>query len=218
MVFASSTLVTWSTDVIDAIGAVGVALLIALESIFPPIPSEVVLLLSGFLVSDGRFGFVPAVIAATIGSVFGALVLYTVGAVVGEDRMERLLTVVGKPLGFKRRDIDRANHWFERHGSAVIFFGRLVPLVRSVVSLPAGADRMPVGRFVLLTAAGSLIWNSIWIGVGTALGNEWQKAEAWTGYFDYVAIAGVVGFLVWALVRRQRQRRSAADATAESAT
>jgi membrane protein DedA with SNARE-associated domain len=205
-VVLASAVVDWSTDVIDAIGSIGVAFLIALESVFPPIPSEAVLLLSGFLVSDGRFSYGTAVAAATVGSVAGALLLYTVGAIVGEDRMERLLTVVGKPLGFKRRDIDRANAWFERHGALVVLFGRMVPLVRSLVSLPAGADRMSLGLFLVLTTIGSACWNAIWIGIGWELGAQWERAERWTGALDYVIVAGVVGFLAWALIRRRRQR------------
>jgi membrane protein DedA with SNARE-associated domain len=210
MVLASS-LVTFATDVIDAIGVIGVAFLIAIESVFPPIPSEVVLLLSGFLASDGRFHFAVALTAATIGSVVGAWVLYAVGAFVGEDRMESLLTKVGKPLGFRRKDIDRANEWFERHGSAVVFFGRLVPLVRSLVSLPAGADRMSPVRFTLLTLAGSLLWNTVWLSVGFALGDQWERAEAWSGWFDYVAYAAIAGTFVWIVLRRFRRRGELAD-------
>jgi membrane protein DedA with SNARE-associated domain len=201
-----STLVTFATDVIDAIGVVGVALLIAVESVFPPIPSELVLLLSGFLASDGRFSYPVALAAATVGSVTGAWVLYAIGAFVGEDRMESLLTRVGKPLGFRRKDIDRANDWFERHGSAVVFFGRLVPLVRSLVSLPAGADRMSPARFTLLTGAGSLIWNTVWLSIGFALGDQWEKAERWTGYLDLVAYSALAVGFVWLVVRKRRQR------------
>lgn len=206
MVLASA-LVDRATDLIDAIGLLGVALLIAAESVVPPIPSELVLLLTGFNVSSGTFGPVSALVAATVGSVFGALVLYAVGAGVGEERMERLLALVGRPLGVTRRDVDRANAWFERHGDRIVLIGRCIPVVRSLVSLPAGADRMPLGKFLAYTTIGSALWNALWIGVGWALGDRWEEAERWTGYLDGLAlVAVVVGVL--ALVVRKRRLRS----------
>ena len=201
-------MIDWAAELIDTIGLIGVAVLIALESIVPPIPSELVLLLSGFNVSEGRFGFVAAVIAATIGSLVGALALYGVGALVSEERLERLLTKVGRFVGLRRDDIDRGFRWFERHGRAVVFFGRLIPLVRSVVSLPAGADRMPLRTFVPYTLAGSLLWNTIWIAVGRALGENWRKAERWGEVIELAAIALMVVVLVVLVVRSRRARRS----------
>lgn len=202
----ASALVDRATDVIESIGLAGVAGLIALESVFPPIPSEVVLLLSGFQVSTGEFGFVAAVVAATIGSLVGALILYGVGALVGEERLEWLLAKLGKPLGFKRADIDRAEAWWLRHGDRVVLFGRMVPLVRSLVSIPAGSNRMPLGRFCLYTTIGSAIWNVVWIAIGNALGDQWEKAERFTGYLDAVVIAGIVGGIIWLVIRKRRQR------------
>lgn len=199
-------MIDWATDFIDAIGLVGVALLVALENIFPPIPSELVLLLTGFNVSQARFGYVGAVIFATIGSVVGAWVLYAVGRVLNEDRFERLLAWAGKFLGFKRKDIDKGFDWFERHGGLVVFFGRLVPIVRSVVSVPAGADKMPIVRFSLLTAAGSLVWNAIWVAVGWGLGDQWEKAGVWGDRLQYVTVAAGAVVLVWLVVRTRRNR------------
>ncbi len=200
----ATSIVQRATDVIDSIGLAGVALLIAAESIFPPIPSEVILLLTGFQVSQQRFNFVAAVLAATVGSVAGALVLYVLGRTLGEERLERLLTKVGKPLGFKRSDIDRADAWFVKYGDWVVLFGRLVPLVRSVVSIPAGANRMSAPRFVLFTALGSLIWNSVWIGIGFALEDQWEKAEKYSGYFQYAVIVLGVLFLVRLVAKKRR--------------
>lgn len=199
-------MIDWATDFIDAIGLVGVALLVALENIFPPIPSELVLLLTGFNVSQSRFGYVGAVAFATIGSVAGAWVLYGVGRVLNEDRFERLLAWAGRFLGFKRKDIDKGFDWFERHGGAVVFFGRLVPIVRSVVSVPAGADKMPIMRFSLLTAAGSLVWNSIWVAIGWGLGDQWKKAGVWGDRLQYVTIVAGAVVLVWLVVRARRNR------------
>jgi len=200
-------MIDWAANLIDTIGLVGVAVLIALESIVPPIPSELVLLLSGFNVSEGRFGFVTAIVAATVGSVAGALALYGVGAWVSEDRLERFLATIGRFVGLRRDDIDRGFRWFERHGKAVVFFGRLIPLVRSVVSLPAGADRMPLRTFVPYTLAGSLLWNTIWITVGRELGANWRKAERWGEVIELAAIVVLVVALVVLVVRSRRARQ-----------
>jgi membrane protein DedA with SNARE-associated domain len=200
-----ANIVDWAADVIDAVGPVGVTGLIALESIFPPIPSEAILLLEGFLVGQSKLSWFSAIVASTIGSVIGAWFLYGVGAVVGEDRMERLLTFCGRFLGFRRSDIDRANDWFERRGSLVILLGRLVPGIRSMVSLPAGANRMPLMRFTLLTAAGSLVWNVVWIAIGYQLGDQWAKAQKWADRFQYVAVAAVLAAFVWLVIRHRRR-------------
>jgi len=199
-------MIDWATDFIDSIGVVGVALLVALENIFPPIPSELILLLTGFNVSQGRFGYVGGVVFATAGSVGGALVLYGFGRWLNEERLEWLLAGVGRFAGFKRRDIDKGFDWFERHGTLVVFFGRLVPIVRSVVSIPAGADKMPIGKFCLLTAAGSTVWNAIWVAVGWGLGDRWEDAGVWGDRVQYATIAiGAVVF-VWLVVRTRRNR------------
>jgi membrane protein DedA with SNARE-associated domain len=203
--------IDWATDVIEQIGLAGVALLVALESVFPPIPSELVLLLTGFNVNEGRFSLVGAIVLATIGSVVGALLLYGFGAWISEDRLERFLATVGRFIGLTRGDIDRGFRWFERHGPWVVFFGRLIPLVRSVVSIPAGADRMPIIRFTTLTAAGSLIWNTIWIVVGRQLGDQWQKAERWGDRIEMALIAAMVVGLVYLVVRARRRRRAGID-------
>lgn len=206
VMIVASTLVDRATELVEAIGLAGVALLIALESVFPPIPSELVLLLTGFQVSTGEFGFVAAVVAATVGSVLGALVLYAFGALVGEERLESILARVGRPLGIKRADVDRADAWWDRHGQWVVLFGRMVPLVRSLVSIPAGSNRMPLGRFCLFTALGSAAWNLIWIAIGRALGDRWEDAERWTGYLDAIVIVGLAGGLGWLVVRARRRR------------
>ena len=201
-------MIDWATDLIDAVGLVGVALLVALESIFPPIPSELVLLLTGFNVSEARFGLVPAIVAATVGSVGGAWVLYGVGRILDEARLESLLAGAGRFLGFKRSDVHKGFEWFSRHGNQVVFFGRLVPIVRSVVSIPAGAEKMPLWSFTLWTTLGSLVWNTVWVVAGRVLGDRWREAEDWGSWFQYVVIvAGVAVVAVLAI----RARRSRAD-------
>jgi membrane protein DedA with SNARE-associated domain len=206
--------IEWATQVIDTIGLLGVALLVALESIFPPIPSELVLLLTGFNVETGRFALFPAIVLATVGSVVGAWVLYGLGAWIRGERLERFLARVGRWIGLTADDVATGFEWFDRHGGKIVLYGRLVPVVRSVVSIPAGAERMPFGRFTLLTAAGSLLWNTVWIVVGELLGHQWEKADAWHGVINNVVVVALVlgfGYLVVKARRRNRRLRLADD-------
>src|SRR4051794_9580158 len=147
------------TDIIERLGYIGIAGLIALENVFPPIPSEIILPLAGFMAGRGDFLLPAVVVAATIGSVVGALVLYAVGAWLGDKRLHHLVNRYGQFLGVRERDLDRANNWFDRYGATAVFFGRLVPVIRSIVSVPAGIRRMSLGQFLLYTAVGSTIWN-----------------------------------------------------------
>lgn len=209
-------MVNWATDFIDAIGLVGVALLVALENVFPPIPSELVLLLTGFNVSQGRFDVVSGIIAATIGSVVGAYVLYGAGRLLTEERLEALLGGLGRFVGLKKRDVEKGYDWFERNGTMVVLFGRLVPVVRSVISIPAGADKMPFGRFTLLTTAGSAVWNSVWVCIGWALEGEWQQAEKWGSAAQLVTVVALAAGLAF-LVIRQRRRRLSGQESAQRA-
>ena len=202
-------MIDWAANVIDSIGLVGVAVLVALENIFPPIPSELILLLTGFNVSEGRFDVVSGIIAATVGSVVGAYFLYAVGRLLDDARMEKFLATVGKFVGLKQADVHKGFTWFEKHGNKVVLFGRLIPVVRSVVSSPAGGDKMPLAKFTLLTAAGSLVWNTVWVAVGWGLGDQWEKAGKWGDYLQYLVVAAVaVGLVV--LIVRARRRNSAA--------
>ncbi|RKN39993.1 DedA family protein [Micromonospora endolithica] len=197
----------WVADVIEALGPVGVALLVALESVIPPIPSEIVLAMAGYLASEGRFNVVLIVVAATVGSLVGALLLYWLGAGLGEDRLKRWLDRL--PL-VDTDDLEKADRWFERHGRWAVLFGRLVPVVRSLVSIPAGANRMPMGEFVLFTTLGSGVWNSLIVGLGYALGSRWKDVDRYSSWFNY-AIFAIFGFMIvsWAIkkVRRRRARR-----------
>ncbi|MFF3857160.1 DedA family protein [Micromonospora sp. NPDC002575] len=204
----------WVAGVIEALGAVGVALLVALESIIPPIPSEIVLAMAGYLASQGQFNVVLIVVAATVGSLLGALVLYWLGAALGEERLKRWLDHI--PL-VDRDDLEKADRWFERHGRWAVLIGRVVPVVRSLVSVPAGADRMPLGEFVLLTTLGSGVWNALIVGAGFALGSRWEEVDRYSSWFNY-AIFAVFGVMVvsWAAkkVRRRRARRDRQSVTA----
>ena len=209
-----SGLTGWVAGVIDSMGALGVALLVALESIIPPIPSEIVLAMAGYLSAEGRFNVVLIVLAATAGSLIGALVLYWLGRALGEERLKRWLDHL--PL-VDRDDLERADRWFERHGRWAVLFGRVVPVVRSLVSIPAGANRMPIGEFILLTTVGSGVWNALIVGLGFALGSQWQQVDKYSHWFNY-AIFLVFGIMIasWVTkkVRKRRARRDRQSVTA----
>ena len=195
----------WVVGVIEALGAWGVGLLTLLETVFPPIPSEVVLPVAGYLAERGRMGLLTVVVAATLGGLVGALLLYEVARRIGTERSSALIARL--PL-VDREDVDAAVGWFSRHGGASVFFGRLIPGVRSLISLPAGAAAMPIGRFVVLTTAGSLLWNVLLIGAGYLLGSQWQDAERWSAWFDRAIYLALAGVLVWLVARRVRKRRA----------
>jgi membrane protein DedA with SNARE-associated domain len=183
-------------DLVEKLGAVGVGLTILIETVIPPIPSEVVLGAAGVLINDGRLSLVPVIIWATVGSVVGALVLYWVGRALGPRRSHAFLDRL--PL-VETEDVDKTFAWFERHGRSAVFFGRMVPIVRSFVSVPAGVVKMPLPQFLLYTAAGSLIWNSLLIGLGVAAGDF---VQANLHYLDYVVVAAAVAFVGWFLYRK----------------
>jgi membrane protein DedA with SNARE-associated domain len=194
----------WVVDVIEAIGEPGVGLLMALENILPPIPSEVVLPFAGFSAAQGRIDPFGAWVAATAGALAGAYVLYGLGALVGYDTLYRL---AGKRwfvlLG--QRDLARGERLFERHGVKIVLFGRCVPLVRSVVSVPAGLVRMPLWRFTALTILGSGVWNALFITLGYRLGAQFVRVEQYVAPIGYaVAAALLVGVVVLAVRRRRR--------------
>ena len=189
--------------IVERLGAVGAGLLTLVETVFPPIPSEVVLPLAGYLAGRGDLDFVTVLAAATIGSVLGALLLYAAGARLGRDRASALLCRL--PL-VEERDVRRAETWFDDHGPSAVLLGRLVPGVRSLVSLPAGAQRMPLGRFTALTAVGSLQWNSVLVGAGALLGRQWQVVERYADVLNYAVTGAVVLLVAWFVVRRLRHR------------
>ena len=184
-------MVQFAVDLIDQLGLIGAAALIAIEVVILPIPSELILLLTGFNVSLDRFVYIAAILVTTAGSLFGALFLYWMGYAFSEERLEFLVTKYGKYVGIKLADLQKTAKWFERHGAQLVFFGRLIPLIRSLVSVPAGLTEMKLSKFILFTTLGSATWNTIWITLGFFLGARWQEAEKYTKYLDLVVYAGV---------------------------
>jgi len=178
---------------------------IAIENLFPPLPSEVILPLAGFTASRGSFGLIEAIAFTTLGSIVGAWALYALGAWLGRSRVR---AIVNKLPLMSAEDFDKTEVWFGKHGTKAVFFGRMVPLFRSFISLPAGVERMNLLVFTGLTAAGSLIWNSIFVVAGFYLGENWHLVETYAGVFQKIVIAVVVALVAWFVVARVRSIRS----------
>lgn len=193
----------WIFGIVDALGALGVGLLILLENVIPPIPSEVILPLAGFRARTGALDVLTVWPAATAGSVLGALILYGLGARLGHDRL-RALAGHRWFVFASQKDIDRGDELFDQHGGKVVLLARFVPFLRSVVSIPAGISGMPLLRFTLLTAVGSGIWNAAFIWLGWVLGENYGTIERWLGPIGYVVIGLLVVGLVVLAVRRRR--------------
>jgi membrane protein DedA with SNARE-associated domain len=202
-------MIDFATQLVETIGIFGAGIFIAIESIVIPLPSEFVLLLSGFNVSIGEFQFLPLLIATTTGSLIGALVLYTIGFGISKERVNFLINRFGKYVGIKQADVDKAFKWFDRYGSWTIFFGRLFPLVRSLVSIPAGLAEMNVIKFSLLTIGGSSIFNATWITIGMQLEDRWKDAEGWAKNLENVVNIGIAVAVILLIARAINKRAKA---------
>lgn len=202
--FLTGDLTDWVIDVIDRLGYLGVALLVALENLFPPIPSEVVLPAAGIWANDngGIPQLVGMILAATVGSIVGAWALYGIGAVIGEERIRGFVEKRGRWFGVKTADLDKADGWFDRHEELAVLFCRCIPLVRSVVSVPAGLRRMNPLRFTIYTAIGSAIWNTALVVVGYAARDQWDTVQDVVGYVQYVVVAAILAAIAWFVWRR----------------
>lgn len=199
--------IDWVVGLMGILGGPGAGVAVALENLFPPIPSEVVLPLAGFAAARGEMGLLEAILCSTIGSVVGALALYRIGAWFGRARLRR---VVERMPGIKVSGLDRAEQWFRRHGELAVLVGRMVPLVRSLVSIPAGLERMSLWRFSVYTALGSAAWNSLLIVAGYQLGANWELVGEWIATYQTVVVVGVLlGIGAWMVARRWQRVRSA---------
>ena len=201
---------SWVVDLMSALGPSGVAVAIFLENLWPPIPSEVILPLAGFTAARGGFTIVEAIGFATAGSLLGAWLLYGLGRMLGH---ERLVAIAERMPLVRADDIDRTTAWFRRHGGKAVFFGRMLPVFRSLISIPAGLEKMQFWLFSLLTLLGSAIWNTVFIGLGFLLGESWDAIGPWADALQYVVLAVVaVMILVW-VIRRMREDRARTGAT-----
>lgn len=201
----------WATDLMESMGAPGAGLAIALENLFPPLPSEVILPLAGFTAAQGRMSLVAALVWTTVGSVVGALALYGVGAAIGRDRVRAL--VARLPL-VKIADLDRTEAWFDRHGAKAVFFGRMIPIFRSLISVPAGLERMRMATFLLFTTLGSLLWNTAFVLAGYGLGDNWRTVEEYVGVYSKAVLAmAAVAAVAFVAVRIVKARRAPSAGT-----
>ncbi len=192
----------WITDLIARFGEPGVGLVILLENLVPPIPSEAVLPAAGYLAGVGRLGFAAVVLWSTVGSVLGALLLYGLGAWIGRDRIDSLAARL--PL-LSVSEVDRAWRTFDRWDRRAILFGRLIPGVRSVISIPAGVAGMPLASFVALTAVGSALWNLLLVGAGFWLGDRWGQTAAVSRWANIAVVVAVVAMVAWWIKGRIRR-------------
>jgi membrane protein DedA with SNARE-associated domain len=195
-------LVDWVTSVVETLGYGGVAFLVALENLFPPIPSEVVLPLAGFVAAGGGASVVGMIIAATIGSMVGAYVLYGIAAAIGPIRLRALVVRYGRWFGLDEADMDKTEEWFDRRANLAVLLCRCVPLMRSLISIPAGFRRMPLLPFSLFTLVGSLVWNVLLIGAGYLLGEQWHQVEEPLELFQRLVLAVIALALAWFVWRR----------------
>jgi membrane protein DedA with SNARE-associated domain len=187
----------WITSFVDENGYVGVALLMLLENVFPPIPSELIMPLAGYTAAQGQLHIVMVIVAGSIGSALGAFFWYCVGRWLGCERVRRLAGRHGRWLTITPDEVDHARDWFRRHCGKAVFIGRLVPTVRTLISIPAGIAEMGLARFLLYTAAGTMLWTGLLAGAGFLLGAQYQQVSQWLNPVSNVIVGGLVVWYVY---------------------
>ena len=188
-------------EIMNQFGYFGIFFLIFIENVFPPIPSEVVLLFGGFMTTYTELNIFLMIVFSTLGSVVGAIVLYYVGKILNKERLKRIVSgKVGKILRLKTSDIDKADHWFDTKGNKTVFFCRFIPVVRSLISIPAGMSEMAMGKFLLYTTAGSAIWNSVLLIVGNKVGENWESILGIMDQYSHIVLILLVILFVAFLV------------------
>lgn len=195
-------MVQWINDLMTGLGYWGIGLLMFLENLFPPIPSELIMPLAGFTVSQGRMNFGLAVLAGTVGTMVGTFAWYYLGRVVNYQRLENWTILYGKWIGVTVVEIDRVNNWFNKHGSKAVFFGRMVPGIRTLISLPAGMNKMPITSFTLYSTMGTLIWTLALTTAGFLLGDNYAMIETYLAPISKLVLFGLIGFIGYWLFRK----------------
>lgn len=198
------------TEVMNSWGYIGIFLLILVENIFPPIPSEIILSLGGFMTTQSEMTVPLVILFATLGAVIGAFILYGIGRIVNKDVIAKWLDgKVGKWLGFKPADVEKANSWFERKGNITVLFCRCIPIVRSLISIPAGMSKMKMLPFIIYTVVGTTVWNTILVVAGHFFGASWEKVVHIVDKFSnavlIVLILAVIAFLIWHFTKKYRK-------------
>ena len=196
--------------IMNEYGYIGICLLILIENVFPPIPSEVILTFGGFMTTQTSMTIWKVILVSTIGSVLGAIVLYLIGRLINKDVIEKWLDgKVGKILRFKREDVEKANSWFEKKGKYTVLFCRCIPIVRSLISVPAGMSKMAFIPFIMLTTLGSAVWNTVLVVLGNLAGNSWEKISHIIDKFSdvilIILVVAVVGFLIYHFTKKDNK-------------
>ncbi|ECC2755494.1 DedA family protein [Listeria monocytogenes] len=186
---------TWITSIMADFGYIGIFILIMVENLFPPIPSEIILTFGGFMTTVTSLNVVMVIIVATLGSVVGAILLYKVASYFGKERLTKIVLKYGRILRLKEADIERAESFFLKYGSWAVFLCRMIPLIRSLISIPAGMTKMKMSKFLILTTAGSLLWNTVLIGLGAMLGESWSEIVVFMDSFSTI-IYSIIAILV----------------------
>lgn len=200
-------IVEWATSVVEALGPIGVAALVTIENLFPPIPSEIVLPLAGFVAATGETNVVLMIAAATLGSMAGAYLLYGISAAIGPARLRTLVTRYGRWFSLTVEDLERSESWFDRHANRAVLICRCIPLMRSLISIPAGLRRSPLFPFSVYTLIGSLVWNTALILAGYLLGENWEAAERPLDLMQKAVLVVIGVAVVWFVWRRILQPR-----------
>ncbi|MEW8966829.1 DedA family protein [Exiguobacterium alkaliphilum] len=205
----------WMIGIIEQFGYVGIAFMIFIENVFPPIPSEVVLLFGGFFAVKTDLMIWLVIVAATVGAIAGAVLLYGIGLYLDVEQIEKWTKKYGKWIRLDLDDVHKADAWFDRYGGWMVFFGRLMPVIRSLISLPAGMSNMPFVKFLLLSTAGTLIWNSILIFIGIRVGENWESILRYLDVYSYAIYAllavGLILYFIWRKRRKQKKSKQASS-------
>ena len=202
----------WMLSFVDSFGYFGIFFLIFIENVFPPIPSEAVLLFAGALTLTTSLNVPGTILVSTLGSLAGAVVLYALGRIFQAERLKRLFAgKFGKVTRLKPEHVEKAERWFLRYEAKAVLICRCIPIVRSIISVPAGFAKMPLPKFLILTALGSAVWNTVLVSIGAALGSAWESAMPYLDKYTYIMIAIMavlaVAFVIFYIVRRRRRRK-----------
>ena len=200
-------------EIMNNFGYIGVFLLITIENVFPPIPSEVILLFGGFMTTYTSMNVIGVIIASTLGSVLGAIILYYIGKILNKERLKKIITSKpGKLLRLKPEDIDKADEWFDTKGNKTVFFCRFIPVIRSLISIPAGMSEMPMKKFLIYTTLGSLIWNAALTIAGSIVGENWTSIlEIMDNYSHIIVILLAIIFVIAIIIFYSKRRKSNAN-------
>ena len=198
-------------SIMNQLGYFGIFFLIFIENIFPPIPSEVVLLFGGFMTTYSKLNLFGMIIFSTLGSTVGAIVLYYIGKILNKERLKKIVSgKIGKVLRLKASDIEKADKWFDAKGNKTVFFCRFIPVVRSLISIPAGMSEMIMSKFLIYTITGSLIWNTVLLFVGSKVGENWKKIEQVMSQYSHIIliilIIAFIGFVIYHFSKKKKKK------------